>query len=89
MDGRIKGCGVSGANGPNPVLQPVPQEFDGIQLGRIRRQKFQADSALLKECDDLCGTMRAEVVEDDGLAGLQAWKEVFLAEREEDLLVRT
>ena len=57
---------------PDPFLDEAPRRFDGIEVGRVRRQEAQSGATPLDEPPDRRRRVRLEIVEEHDIAAAQA-----------------
>ncbi len=84
--------GIESISGPGAELakqrfELAPAELDRVQVGRVRRQVQEGGARCLDELPNAIGAVRADVVEDDDVPGMQLPREEVLDEGREDVLV--
>ena len=75
-------------DGFDVLLGEAPAGLDGIQVGRIRRQKFETRASRFDEVDDLGVLVRLRIVHDDDVAEMKLRREAFANPTHEARAVR-
>ena len=83
-DGLIKRFCGSGFELAKNLLEFGPSLFDGIQIGRVGRKVEQLCLALFDALADTIDFVRAEIIHDQHIAGLQSWAQNLVQKAEED-----
>ena len=86
-DRRIEGVCGSGFEVAKNLLEFGPRLFDGIQIGGVGRKVEQFCLALFDALPDTIDFVRAEIIHDQHIAGLQSWAQNLVQKAEEDFSI--
>jgi len=71
VGGFAQGARIAGSNRADVLLRDRPRGLDGVQVGGVGRQVFDATATCLDERNDAGIVVRGGIVEDDDVAGAQ------------------